>query len=76
MIYAPIDWSPFATNILDAGEYDLCKPDGTPVELQRSISGLFILLVDGQRLVTDCNLTMSSWMNKRQIGGVKKQNQR
>jgi hypothetical protein len=69
--YVKINWSPFATNILDAHEYDLCMPDGTPVEFHRSNGG-FVLVLDDARLETDDNLQMSYWMNQREIGGLKR----
>lgn len=68
--YVKINWSPFATNVLDAGDYDLCTPDGAPVNFHREMGG-FVLVVNGKRLVTDDNLQMSYWMNQHEIGGLK-----
>jgi len=71
--YAKINWSPFATNVLDAQEFELCTPDGTPVDFHRDNMGRdFVLIVNGERLVTDDNLQMSYWMNQREIGGRKR----
>jgi hypothetical protein len=67
--YAKINWSPFATNVLDAVHYDLYTPDGTPVEFYHS--SRFVLIVNGERLETDDNLQMSYWMNQQEIGGIK-----
>ena len=73
MRYGKINWSPFATNVLDAGEFDLCKPDGTMVKFYRPGGRGFCLeLPDGTRLETDDNLQMSYWMNQNEIGGRRK----
>jgi hypothetical protein len=69
--HSKINWSPFATNVLDAGEFDLCKPDGTPVDFHRSNGG-FVLVIDGKRYETSDNIQMSYWMNQHEIGGFKK----
>jgi hypothetical protein len=72
MKHAKINWSPFATNVLDAGDYDLCKPDGTPVDMHQDSRGGFVLVVDGRRYETDDNIQMSYWMNQFEIGGIRK----
>ena len=69
--HVKINWSPFATNVLDAGEFDLCLPDGTPVDYHRD-GGDFVIIVNGKRLATDDNLQMSYWMNQHEIGGMKR----
>lgn len=66
--HTKINWSPFATNVLDAGDYDLRKPDGTPVKFYRSNGG-FVLEIDGKRYETGDNIQMSYWMNQFEIGG-------
>jgi hypothetical protein len=70
--YAKINWSPFATNVLDAGNYDLCLPDGTPIEFHRSSSGAFILVTNSGRFEMEYNTQMSYLMNQLEIGGVYK----
>lgn len=69
--HVKINWSPFAKNILDAHEYDLCTPDGAPVDFHRDGMN-FVLVVNDQRFVTDDNLQMSYWMNQHEIGGLKR----
>lgn len=69
--HVKINWSPFATNVLDAGEFDLCLPDGTPVDFHRDGCD-FVVVVNGKRLATDDNLQMSYWMNQYEIGGLKR----
>ena len=77
MKHQKINWSPYATNVLDANEFDLCTPDGQPVDFHRDNAGRdFVLIVNGERLVTNDNLLMSYWMNQREIGGMKKQVER
>jgi hypothetical protein len=71
MEYSKINWSPFATNVLDANDFDLCIPDGTPVDFHRDGGG-FVLVINGKRFATDDNIQMSYWMNQYQIGGLPK----
>lgn len=70
--YHKVNWSPFATNVLDAGDYDLCTPDGEPVKFWRDGMGRFYLLIGDERWDTDNNLQMSYWMNQKEIGGTKR----
>jgi hypothetical protein len=70
--HAKVNWSPFATNVLDAGDFALCKPDGTPVMFRRGGMGEFILVIDDKRFETKDNTQMSYWMNQFEIGGVRK----
>jgi hypothetical protein len=67
-----VEWSPFATNVLDAGDYELCKPDGSPVDFHRAGNGDFVLTIDGKRWETGDNTQMSYWMNQFEIGGFPK----
>jgi len=71
MKHYKINWSPFATNVLDAGEFDLCTPDGTPVDFHRSNGG-FVLVINSKCFETSDNIQMSYWMNQFEIGGLKK----
>lgn len=66
--YVKINWSPFRTNVLDAGEYKLILPDGSPVEFRRGGSGEFILKANGQIYETRDNLEMSYTMNTLEVG--------
>jgi hypothetical protein len=70
MKYIPINWSPFATNILDAVDYDLCTPNGTPVIFRRGST--FVAIVGERRFETDDNLQMSYFLNANEVGGVLK----
>lgn len=74
MKHKQINWSPFATNILDAEEFDLCTESGDPVDFHRSGS-FFVLVVNEKRFETDDNIQMSYIMNQLNIGGLKKQHQ-
>lgn len=67
-----IKWSPFVTNVLDAPKYDLCLPDGTPVEFYRR-GVKFVLVARGVPFETDDNLQMSYRMNQLEIGGCLRQ---
>lgn len=69
--WVALNWSPMSTNILDAPDYDLCTPDGTPIEFRRS--GMeFVMTFRGEVYRTPDNLQMSYWMNVNEIGGVKR----
>ncbi len=69
--WVALNWSPFATNVLDADKYDLCTPDGSPIDFRRS--GMeFVMWFHGVEYRTDDNLKMSYWMNMHEIGGIKK----
>ena len=68
MKYNKITWSPYATNILDAVDYNLCTPDGNEVDFHRDGAG-FVLVVNGKRFETDDNIQMSYWMNQYEVGG-------
>jgi hypothetical protein len=66
-----VNWSPYATNILDASRYHLCLPNGEKVDFRQD--GMdFVLTVAGKEMRTSNNLTMSYWMNTLNIGGIKK----
>jgi len=76
MKHHKINWSPFATNVLDAGEYDLCTPGGVPVQFSRPCGrGFLLIMPDGTKWETDDNLQMSYWMNSFEIGGTRKAQQ-
>jgi hypothetical protein len=69
--YIAIHWSPFRTNILDAGDYELGLPDGTPAKLRRDGYLNFVLTVNGERYETKDNLEMSYTMNRLEVGQLR-----
>ena len=71
MKYNKITWSPYATNILDAVDFELCTPDGKAVDFHRDGGG-FVLVVNGKRFETNDNIQMSYWMNQNEVGGSAK----
>lgn len=72
--YAHTEWHPFKTNVLDANKYDLCTPDGWPVEFRHDMFG-FSVTTKHARFKTKDNLEMSAWMHNNEIGGVLKAKQ-
>lgn len=70
-VYVAIHWSPFGTNVLDAGDYELSTSDGSPVQFRRDGYLNFVLTVNGERFETKDNLEMSYIMNSREIGCLK-----
>jgi hypothetical protein len=61
IVYSKIIWSPFGNNIIDAGQYDLCLPNGEPVDLHReNMDKNFVLIIGEVRLVTEDNNQMSA----------------
>ena len=68
-----ITWSPFATNVLDADDYDLQTKDGRAVKISRNMRGNFIINIDGEEeLQTASNATASNFLNTQEVGGYKK----
>ena len=68
----PINWSPYATNVLDAGLYDLSTPNGTPVEVRQVGVGVFFITIGTELIKADGNLAASYVMNIKEIGGTLK----
>jgi len=71
--HVKVYWSPFATNVLDARQYELCTPDGKPVDFYQTTEGKFHLVIPGvPPLETFDNVQMSYYMNQYDIGGRKR----
>ena len=68
MIHVEINFSPFATNVLDwVDKPGLTRPDGTPVKVTRDRS-VFVITIGEKRLTASSNVEASYILNSCQAG--------
>lgn len=69
MTHHEINFSPFATNVLDAiDRTDLVTPEGTPVRIRQSSSCCFVIDIGPAHYETRDNLVASCILNTNQVG--------
>ena len=69
MDHYPINFSPYAINVLDCvGQQNLVTPDGQPVSIRQDMRGWFIIQIGDERMETPDNLQASYILNQREVG--------